>query len=158
MKYLPSVDVKWNSPLHICEANISQRSYFTWRSHISLAEGEFHWKKPFAYANGFFLGRGRRTRTRDPRFWRPVLYQLSYTPVFFRTRVLYHTFSRFAIPFLKKVSYLRKFNNLSPRASSWAKSARDSTFVSLGAFLPRYFSAKKFDYAQNDTGGWSRNP
>ena len=31
--------------LHICEANISQRSYFTWRSHISLAEGEFRWKK-----------------------------------------------------------------------------------------------------------------
>ena len=28
-----------------------------------------------------FLGRGRRIRTRDPRFWRPVLYQLSYTPV-----------------------------------------------------------------------------
>ena len=27
--------------LHICEANISQRNYFTWRSHISLAEGEF---------------------------------------------------------------------------------------------------------------------
>ena len=54
-------NVKWNSPPHICEANISQRSYFTWRSHISLAEGEFHWKKPFAYANGFFLGRGRRT-------------------------------------------------------------------------------------------------
>ena len=26
-------------------------------------------------------GRGRRIRTRDPRFWRPVLYQLSYTPV-----------------------------------------------------------------------------
>ena len=28
-----------------------------------------------------FFGRGRRIRTRDPRFWRPVLYQLSYTPV-----------------------------------------------------------------------------
>ena len=28
-----------------------------------------------------FLYRGRRIRTRDPRFWRPVLYQLSYTPV-----------------------------------------------------------------------------
>ena len=28
-----------------------------------------------------FLGRGRRIRTRDPRFWRPVLYQLSYTPL-----------------------------------------------------------------------------
>ena len=26
-------------------------------------------------------GRGRRIRTRDPRFWRPVLYQLSYTPI-----------------------------------------------------------------------------
>ena len=26
-------------------------------------------------------GRGRRIQTRDPRFWRPVLYQLSYTPV-----------------------------------------------------------------------------
>ena len=26
-------------------------------------------------------GRGRRIRTRDPRFWRPVLYQLSYTPL-----------------------------------------------------------------------------
>ena len=28
-----------------------------------------------------FSGRGRRTRTHDPWFWRPVLYQLSYTPV-----------------------------------------------------------------------------
>src|SRR5690349_15653635 len=25
-------------------------------------------------------GRGRGTRTHDPRFWRPMLYQLSYTP------------------------------------------------------------------------------
>ena len=31
--------------------------------------------------SAFFLGRGRRIRTRDPRFWRPVLYQLSYTPI-----------------------------------------------------------------------------
>ena len=29
-----------------------------------------------------FFGRGRRTRTHDPWFWRPVLYQLSYTPVY----------------------------------------------------------------------------
>ena len=28
-----------------------------------------------------FFGRGRRTRTHDPWFWRPVLYQLSYTPM-----------------------------------------------------------------------------
>ena len=26
------------------------------------------------------LGRGTRARTRDLRFWRPSLYQLSYTP------------------------------------------------------------------------------
>ena len=28
-----------------------------------------------------FFGRGGRTRTHDPWFWRPVLYQLSYTPM-----------------------------------------------------------------------------
>lgn len=28
-----------------------------------------------------FLGRGSRTRTYDTWFWRPVLYQLSYTPM-----------------------------------------------------------------------------
>ena len=28
-----------------------------------------------------FAGRGRRTRTLDTRFWRPLLYQLSYTPI-----------------------------------------------------------------------------
>src|SRR5690606_15873258 len=28
------------------------------------------------------FGRGDRTRTYNPRFWRPVLYQLSYTPKF----------------------------------------------------------------------------
>ena len=39
--------------------------------------------------SAFFVGRGRRIRTRDPRFWRPVLYQLSYTPTW--TSVLYHT-------------------------------------------------------------------
>src|SRR3989337_1016442 len=29
----------------------------------------------------FGRGRGRGTRTHDPRFWRPMLYQLSYAPV-----------------------------------------------------------------------------
>ena len=28
-----------------------------------------------------FFGRGRRIRTLDTRFWRPLLYQLSYTPI-----------------------------------------------------------------------------
>ena len=34
-------------------------------------------------SKAFFFGRGRRTWTHDPWFWRPVLYQLSYTPIHF---------------------------------------------------------------------------
>ena len=33
----------------------------------------------------FLLGRGRRTRTLGTRFWRPLLYQLSYTPILILT-------------------------------------------------------------------------
>lgn len=33
------------------------------------------------FANPFPFGRGGRIRTRDIRFWRPTLYQLSYTPI-----------------------------------------------------------------------------
>jgi hypothetical protein len=32
-------------------------------------------------------GRGGGTRTHDPRFWRPMLYQLSYTPALIPTRL-----------------------------------------------------------------------
>ena len=31
--------------------------------------------------SGYFYGRGRRLRTLGLRFWRPPLYQLSYSPV-----------------------------------------------------------------------------
>ena len=31
--------------------------------------------------NCYFFGRGRRIRTLGTRFWRPMLYQLSYTPI-----------------------------------------------------------------------------
>ena len=30
------------------------------------------------------IGRGRRDRTLGTRFWRPLLYQLSYTPIYLR--------------------------------------------------------------------------
>ena len=30
------------------------------------------------------FGRSGRTRTPDPRFWRPMLFQLSYTPIIYR--------------------------------------------------------------------------
>nr|CBX71819.1 unknown protein [Yersinia enterocolitica W22703] len=42
--------------------------------------GYFDIKKPLAFAKGYLYGRGGETRTRDTRFWRPVLYQLSYAP------------------------------------------------------------------------------
>ena len=117
-------NVKWNSPLHICEANISQRSYFTWRSHISLAEGEFRWKKPFAFANGFSGGEGE-IRTLEP-FYRLhdfqscALDQLgdfskSYFVVCCRRSRLtaplfYHIVFDLSIPFLKKVwNFLKIF-------------------------------------------------
>lgn len=32
------------------------------------------------FREGFLSGRGGEIRTRDTRFWRPVLYQLSYAP------------------------------------------------------------------------------
>ena len=40
-------------------------------------------KKSLAKMLRIISGRGGETRTRDTRFWRPVLYQLSYAPKFF---------------------------------------------------------------------------
>ena len=37
------------------------------------------------------FGRGTKTRTLDTRFWRPLLYQLSYTPLFFVGSRYYNT-------------------------------------------------------------------
>ena len=37
--------------------------------------------KRAAFATLFIFGRGRRIRTLGTRFWRPLLYQLSYAPV-----------------------------------------------------------------------------
>ena len=34
-----------------------------------------------SYFQGLVCGRGRRDRTLGTRFWRPLLYQLSYTPI-----------------------------------------------------------------------------
>ena len=36
---------------------------------------------PTFIGRNFVSGRGRKIRTLDTRFWRPLLYQLSYTPV-----------------------------------------------------------------------------
>ena len=38
-------------------------------------------KQKTAKMAAFVFGRGRKIRTLDTRFWRPMLYQLSYTPI-----------------------------------------------------------------------------
>lgn len=43
-------------------------------------EDKLQTKKTPRFREGFQYGRGGETRTRDTRFWRPVLYQLSYAP------------------------------------------------------------------------------
>jgi hypothetical protein len=50
---------------------------------VSVAARPFGLQQLFALlrcARCLRPGRGRGTRTHDPRFWRPMLYQLSYTP------------------------------------------------------------------------------
>ena len=52
----------------------------------------FPWENTLAFADPhtkikdhrmvvFYFGRGTKARTLDTRFWRPLLYQLSYTPI-----------------------------------------------------------------------------
>ncbi len=60
------------------------------------------------------FGRGRRIRTRDPRFWRPVLYQLSYTPVVaFRYNAHYYItfFSKLQPLFEKKLLFVKNLHS-----------------------------------------------
>ena len=42
------------------------------------------------YFFNFISGRGGGTRTPGARFWRPTLYQLSYTPMLFNIKVVDH--------------------------------------------------------------------
>ena len=51
------------------------------KSKLTNKEKTFETLDLTSNSKAFCFGRGRRIRTRDPRFWRPVLYQLSYTPV-----------------------------------------------------------------------------
>ena len=59
-------------------------------------------KSPQKNRGLYLFGRGGRTRTRDPRFWRPVLYQLSYTPV--HLTIIPHSFY-FCKSFFKKTLF-----------------------------------------------------
>ncbi len=70
-------------------AHIRVSEYFTFAEQIFHSEAislarraNFVEKSQVEFRLGFFLGRGGRTRTHDPWFWRPVLYQLSYTPTY----------------------------------------------------------------------------
>ena len=54
-------------------------------------------------------GRSDRTRTYNPRFWRPVLYQLSYTPTVSSTKGYSDFFDKSTKEILKKIYYNSKF-------------------------------------------------
>ena len=51
---------------------------FLWNAQTGAYTPHTRWVR--SSISGNLPGRGSRTRTRDPRFWRPMLYQLSYTP------------------------------------------------------------------------------
>ncbi len=100
-------------------AHIRVSEYFTFAEQIFHSEAislarraNFVEKSQVEFRLGFFLGRGGRTRTHDPWFWRPVLYQLSYTPTY-RSIISYirSKVKRFLLFFVflnKKNYHLRK--------------------------------------------------
>ena len=47
--------------------------------YLKVIDKKIKVRKPRIF--GLFYGRGRRARTLGTRFWRPLLYQLSYTPI-----------------------------------------------------------------------------
>ncbi len=51
---------------------------FPWENTLAFADP--HTKTKSRRMATFFFGRGTKARTLDTRFWRPLLYQLSYTP------------------------------------------------------------------------------
>ena len=100
VKYLPSVDVKWNKsphadpqssqtrfgePLSRAAAHFTREAYFTHEVHFTNpARDLFHWKKPFAYAGyhkevyGYWCnGQGKTDSCRWFCFYPPFLLLLS---------------------------------------------------------------------------------
>ena len=63
---------------------------FPWENTLAFADP--HTKTKDHRMVVFCFGRGTKARTLDTRFWRPLLYQLSYTPVCpsGHFKVLYH--------------------------------------------------------------------
>ena len=76
---------QYNKPITVAPATITQPFSET---PCSLHRSTMYvtWVYPFLYEkmttrSGGHFGRGRKARTLDTRFWRPLLYQLSYTPM-----------------------------------------------------------------------------
>ena len=59
----------------------SLRSNFTAEGNFTCPKGKLSWKSR-VISHSAFSGRGTRTWTQSLRFWRPPLYQLSYTPIY----------------------------------------------------------------------------
>ena len=90
---------------NICEANISQQSYFTWRSQISHAAGVFRWKKTIP-KNSLFSGRSGEIWTRGPLNPIQVLYQAEPHPEITCTSIQQNF--EFVNPFSKKIYFFWK--------------------------------------------------
>ena len=73
----PQEDARWR--VMICKGGVPPLMIYAALRASMICQACGLDKKIRCLRIGFF-GRGRRTRTHDPWFWRPVLYQLSYTP------------------------------------------------------------------------------
>ena len=92
-------------------------------------------KSPVSYCQQSF-GRGRRIRTLGTRFWRPLLYQLSYTPLSFaECLIIIHKTTRFVNTFFKLFSKKLLFHST---GFSFTCHKKSSIIIRLRYFLLFY--------------------
>ena len=126
VKYLTLFDVKWNSPPHICEANISQRSYFTWRSQISLAARRISLKKDQLTSElVFFLAGAQGFEPRKCQSQSLMPYRLAMPH---RNMIYYNHFAPLCqVVFEKNLKFFWLFCSITPGSQSNVAIFRSST-------------------------------
>ena len=99
-------------------------------------------KPPFREA--FVFGRGRKIRTLDTRFWRPMLYQLSYTPTLFNVDINTHIyvinqvfFASTVIFYNSQTNYINGIGYIVPPSLTKRPSRLSNLY---GEFCPRFLS------------------
>ena len=78
--------VDFGTRLRTLHLKNSPQDYFSWRCKPTLGSSpsifQVKIKTTIRVDGHLYFGRGRRTWTLGTRFWRPLLYQLSYTPIY----------------------------------------------------------------------------